>query len=598
MDDRVLDLADWQQRSPAFGALCEYDDGRPVVAAPYLPEGDSDAWRRLREVWLELSPHPHVLDALDASGDALLLRYAALDWNDAGEHAPAAIAAWGAQVTDAVATIVAEVPAADARQFLRPVVRVDLLGAARVAFLPAAASDAHDERAFVHAIVQALQGLYPGWERVPALRKVFACRSLRKLAHACSQVGGTGAPRAGEQLASWSLAEEGLGWLALGRATRAFDRFDEALELDPALRVAELGRLRAIANLGIVSGTVLATTPRLAPHGEPGLPRLPHRYVLRMDPGPWTPAVEPPRPTPLRWSDAEPAGRAFEDQRAYVQALDVYRRARSDGSSPGADDAAVRAAIARCHLALGAGGLAVDHARRALAIQPRDVEALSILTRAQLLLHRYGDALACATQWLEHAPTDAPAHYAHGRALLGLSRFLEARDAFARACQLRPSMLEAMLLRREADRIAARLRAHVGIQPVLELDLPEHLAVLRDPLARGRVDEMIAILARAEYDGDAAAKLVHAQCLAFARRFGDALAVFDLVSALTPAHDREVALGKAHALLALDRPEEALALFDPLVASAPDDLDAIEGRVQALQKLGRDVDVLVTVYTT
>jgi tetratricopeptide (TPR) repeat protein len=593
--DRVLELADWQLRSPAFGALCEYDDGRPVVAAPYLPEeADSDAWRRLRTAWLELSPHPHVLDALDASGDALLLRYAALDWHDVGVRSPAAIGAWGAQVTDAFATIVAEVPAADARQFLRPVVRIDLLGAARVAFLPPPASDAHDERAFVHAIVAALQSLYPGWERVPALRKVFACRSLRKLAHACSQVGGTGAVRTGEQLASWSLAEEGLGWLALGRATRAFDRFDEALELDPELRVAELGRLRAIANLGIVSGTVRATSPRLAPHGEPASRS---RYVLRMYPGPRASVVEPPRP-PLRWSDAEPAGRAFEDRRAYVQALDVYRRARSDGLSPGPDDAAVHAAIARCQLALGAGGLAVDHARRALAIRPRDREALSVLTRAQLLLHRYGDALACATEWLEDAPSDAAAHYAHGRALLGLSRFLEARDAFARACQLRPSMLEAMLLRREADRIAARLRAHVGIQPVLELDLPEHLAVLRDPLARGRVDEMIAILARAEYDGDAAAKLVHAQCLAFARRFGDALAVFDLVSALAPAHEREVALGKAHALLALDRPEEALALLDPLVARAPDDLDAIEGRVQALQKLGRDVDALVTVYTT
>src|SRR4051812_1079849 len=98
----------------------------------YEPENAAAEWLQLRERWLELSPHPHVLDALEAGeGGKVLLRYAAFDWNhplirlDANRRASEMVAEWGEQVTDAFLAIVTGLPASELAMFSRPVVRID-----------------------------------------------------------------------------------------------------------------------------------------------------------------------------------------------------------------------------------------------------------------------------------------------------------------------------------------------------------------------------------------------------------------------------------------------------------------------------------------
>ncbi|MGE5186242.1 MAG: tetratricopeptide repeat protein [Acidobacteriota bacterium] len=77
--------------------------------------------------------------------------------------------------------------------------------------------------------------------------------------------------------------------------------------------------------------------------------------------------------------------------------------------------------------------------------------------------------------------------------------------------------------------------------------------------------------------------------LAFAQRFDDAIASYERAARSEP-HRHRAELGKADALLALERAAEALALFEQASERAPHDLDALEGRALALRQLGRDAE--------
>ena len=141
--ERWIDRAGWNLRIPELGSLRNYDDGRALVVAPFRPvdRGLEKAWRALSELWLELPPHRHVLDAVDrAEDDAVLLRYAAVNWKQpvlglgANPTVRTILASWADQVTSAYETIADAMP--EVGRFLGPRILIDLGQAARLVFLP------------------------------------------------------------------------------------------------------------------------------------------------------------------------------------------------------------------------------------------------------------------------------------------------------------------------------------------------------------------------------------------------------------------------------------------------------------------------------
>lgn len=573
-----IDRAAWDLRPREFGKLSEYDDGRAVVAMEFSPaEPYGNHWHKLSDLWLDLSPHPHILDAMDRGADdhQLLLRYAALYWKHPRLHlAPTQrgreiFASWGVQLTDTFEAIANQVPETELGRFLDPRVLIDLGHAARVAFVPFLPGDAVDsgvlpseafstwpraaETTIVYVIGRVLRELCVDLECDEASRLLAIIGrcvepkpadrypTLAALRAAWLGAGASAdAIRAGDAFTAWDIAEEGAGWLALERPKRALELFEDALEINLHLQLANAGRTRALELLGLIASLSMPATPE------------------------------------VKWTEARPKAAKLEAERAYAEALELYLAVKLDG----ANDAAIYRALARCYLALGDAGPAADYAQRTLQLEPENAEALAILPRAHLLAHRNDQALAAADARLAVLPDDAAGHYVRGRALFALARFAEARDAFDRATALHPQMLEALLLRREADRALRRLQRTVGTQPEQPIELPEHLAHLQWLVASGRIADLIDALAQ---HTDAVATLLRARCLAFERRHDEAIAVFGQLGAT-----RDASLGKAHSLLAVDRAAEALQILDEL--ASPADLDVIEARALALVKLGRDAD--------
>ncbi|HUJ57018.1 MAG TPA: hypothetical protein VLX92_00845 [Kofleriaceae bacterium] len=574
-DKAVLARVSWRLRSSEFGALVRYNDGRPIVVMEYTPREPERLaeWTLLRHQWLELAPHGAVLDAIDrGTGASLLVRYAALDWKRApislepGAVARQVVASWGERVTDAYRMIRYEL-AEHAGRFARPVMRIDLVNDARLAFLPvdpaSLSGEAQrawprcDERDVVCVIGALIRDHCVGLEIASAasIRTIVErCvqpspadryQTLEELASAWSALA---YPRLqGDRLEAWRRAEGAIALLEVEEPRLALHAFRAALALNPLLRVAKQGRNHAALLVG-----------------EDPEPRRPPRRSGH----------------PAGWLDAAESGQALEAAHDFAAALSLYRRVPLDG----VNDAAIHVAVARCQLGLGAHGPAIDYAGRALAIDPTLVAALSIRARGQLTARDHAAALRSADAWLAVAPGDASAHYAKRRALLALGSVLDARDAFDRACTLQPQMLEALLLRREAERAARRVADRAGRAAPMSAEVPDHLAALRDALVGGRTQEVIAVLERAEYHDDAIAIMVRAECLAFEQRFEDALAAYDRAAALSPEQRGKALIGKVHALLALERAAEAIAELDR--AGDLDDVALVELRGLALERLG------------
>ena len=179
------------------------------------------------------------------------------------------------------------------------------------------------------------------------------------------------------------------------------------------------------------------------------------------------------------------------------------------------------------------------------------------------------------------APGSAIAHYRRGRCLFGLRRLVEAREEFERAQQLDPKLVEAMVLRREVDRAIAKVRAAVGTPLRQQPVIPEHLTEVRAAMARGSIDDAVAWLESHDI-GDGSARLLLGQLLIGKDRFGDAVAAFDRVSG-----DLMYAafVGKARALAALGRGEEALRILDRVCAEQPDLGEAVFVRARVVDLL-------------
>ncbi len=183
-------------------------------------------------------------------------------------------------------------------------------------------------------------------------------------------------------------------------------------------------------------------------------------------------------------------------------------------------------------------------------------------------------------------PDDGSLHYARGKALLGLSRLPEARDAFERALVLEPSMIEAKLLRREVDRHMKKQRTSVGSQVQTALVFPPELAGFRDAMVSGHVVEAIALLRTERYATDVLAQILLAQLLAFDGEHAEALAIF--LTHVDGEHRRPALIGAAECCLALGHSEEALAAANRLEPRR--EIVAIELRARAFAQLGRELE--------
>ncbi|NVB82613.1 MAG: hypothetical protein HOV81_29805 [Kofleriaceae bacterium] len=137
------------------------------------------------------------------------------------------------------------------------------------------------------------------------------------------------------------------------------------------------------------------------------------------------------------------------------------------------------------------------------------------------------------------------------------------------------------------DRAIGSARKTVGSQHAPVLDVPASLDPLRDVLARGNTREIIDALSAPQHDDNPDAQLVLARFLALDGELGRASGIYHRLAEGPDPHRRRALVGKAGLLLQLGLLDSALALFDGVCAEAPSDLDASEGRAQALERLGR-----------
>ncbi len=229
-----------------------------------------------------------------------------------------------------------------------------------------------------------------------------------------------------------------------------------------------------------------------------------------------------------------------------------------------------------------------------------DPEVLNMLGAIRLSQGRLTEAVALLSQGRTAAPREPMLACNLGRALAGLGRVEEAREAFQAAIKLRPDFVDA---RFEAAQLAHRTRqfdeAEKAFRQLLRI-MPGHLhakmalgAVLADG---GKPQEAEAPLRRAlEEAADPRLKAqVHlhiGMALRRQRRDEEALAACDEAEKLDPMVP-DLALHRAEALQNLQRPDEALAVLRDHLARNPGDPTAHHLYNDLLHRLGRKEEFL------
>lgn len=219
-----------------------------------------------------------------------------------------------------------------------------------------------------------------------------------------------------------------------------------------------------------------------------------------------------------------------------------------------------------------------------LAVRIDDARGLEAQATLVEMAFQRGDltaALSLADHMIATYPRSGLGLYRRGRVLFRLGRLVEARDALDRAQVIEPTLLDAMLLRREVDKAITKVRAVVGSAVPQQLAIPEYLPEVRAAMARGSVPDAVSWLEGHEI-GDGVARLLLGNLLVGQERFADALRAFERVGG---EHVRDALLGKARALAASGRGEEALRLLDRIVAEDPDSTEAMVVRARVVDLL-------------
>lgn len=510
----------WERRSGELGILRIHVRH---VEMEYLPQVPAQTWSR----WLALPEHANILPPAQIGW----LRYAAIDWHWEKIEIidPAAVvrfATWGLLLARVYAHVARYT--ADLAWLTRPLVKFDVEGVMRVGFLPPDVAHAPretqdqwplvDERALVHVVATALAALAVEVPADSEIARVLARAraadrearypTLGDLEAAFLAAGARHIPKqARPRRAGWADVEAGLGFVAIDQLGLAVPAFREAARRDPRCHAAS---------------ALLA------------------RFSVK----------DPVRPGPLirSWETARGGGAEREPARDFAGALERYQHVQCASDAEIVEYALARA---RCRFELGFIDHAVALAREAMVREPASREAHAIETRSLLALRSWADALRAADAWLVHAPEDGVAHHARGKALLGLHRLTESRDAFERACTCAPELMAAMWLRTAVDKALRNVRLATGTPVPMPVDLPP--GPVRDALVAGRIDEAIALLGPSQLQGE---------LLSYAGKFEEALRVFAQLEG-----DAAVA-GRARALIDLGRTEEALALLGTVDADA------------------------------
>ena len=569
------------------------DRGKHIVAFEFVVQTRPP--RELSVLWQSLPPFPYLFECV-TEWEHLLLRFAAINWaaprielrtpEDVSCAATAGVALCRAFELIQICVTAQALP-----WFTCPFVKVDLEGRPRAGFLaprdspenlqrlpPEVAMDAGatNERSLVYAVGQLVLDLVvlPTDGVTTPLGDVIA-RAMRRdpqrrystlagLRSAFVAAGGRRNTRDSVTGAgAWDDVECGIGFLLAERWTLARGSFARALVHAP---------LDARARRGWAISS-------LERDGEEVTDLLGVMASIHRETTDWLDkAVR--GPATRSWADIEPLAKKLEADHDPRAALSLYRSVKPEPTN------GVYLGLARTSLALGDTGYAIDYARRARLYDPSSRETFRIEATALLRRRQHPEALACTGAWAAVAPDDGPLHYVRGKALLGLSRLPEARDAFDRASVLEPTMIEAMLLRREVDRHMKRQRSVVGAQAQAALVFPPELAGFRDAMVSGHVVEAIALLRTARYADDALAQILLAQLLAFDGEHAEALAIF--LRYVDGEQRRSALVGAAECCLALGHSEEALAAANRL--DPRKEVVAIELRARAFAQLGRDAE--------
>lgn len=216
---------------------------------------------------------------------------------------------------------------------------------------------------------------------------------------------------------------------------------------------------------------------------------------------------------------------------------------------------------------------------RALAANPRDLEALSI--RA-MLRHQHGDVVGAIEAFnavIEAAPNDVAAHFNRATLLHRTGRLEEAVHAYVRTLQLEPRDVTAWIQRAAAERALGRFDDVVSSSgQALQID-PKNPAALNEGAAAlgklGRVADALALFDRlVKVAPDMpSAHTNRGKALSELGRFEEAAAAYQAAIRLSPNHAPAWNnLGVARA--ALGRHDEAIEAWDSASVGENQNFDA------------------------
>lgn len=236
-------------------------------------------------------------------------------------------------------------------------------------------------------------------------------------------------------------------------------------------------------------------------------------------------------------------------------------------------------------------------ARKALAINPGQVEALHALGQCHLLLGRGDECMAVMGRLLRLRPHDAVAYNNRGVAHEQAGRLQEALRDYQQAVRLSPGYRDAVLnealcldkLQRFADALPAYQRA-LALAPDSSM---AHFGLANVLWALGQAEAALQSYERAVAvePGNGPAWYNMGNSLLELKRHEQAIRAYEHASALMPAN-AAVYTNCANALHALKQHEDALEVYDAALLVDPDHADAHFNKAIVFNTLGRHLEAV------